>query len=159
MIKYFVLSALVIITSACGWQLRGIVVLPSSIQVMTLESQANNRFTQRLRMQLEFNGVTLANDGSANVRLQVEPILIERLILSVNSSGQAAEYELNAHLNARLIALEEDADISWELTGRRVFNNDVNSVIGTQAEEKTQRQELENDLIRKLMIRLQKVKL
>ncbi len=159
MIKYFVLSALVIITSACGWQLRGIVVLPSSIQVMTLESQANNRFNQRLRMQLEFNGVTLLDDGSANVRLQIEPILIERLILSVNSSGQAAEYELNAQLNARLIALEEDADISWELTGRRVFNNDVNSVIGTQAEEKTQRQDLEDDLIRKLMIRLQKAKL
>jgi len=110
-------------------------------------------------MQLEFNGVTLLDDGSANVRLQIEPILIERLILSVNSSGQAAEYELNAQLNARLIALEEDADISWELTGRRVFNNDVNSVIGTQAEEKTQRQDLEDDLIRKLMIRLQKAKL
>ena len=85
MIKYFVLSALVIITSACGWQLRGIVVLPPSVQVMTLESQANNRFNQRLRMQLEFNGVTLLDDGSANVRLQIEPILIERLILSVLS--------------------------------------------------------------------------
>ncbi len=159
MIKYFVLSALVIITSACGWQLRGIVVLPSSIQVMTLESQASNRFNQRLRMQLEFNGVTLLDDGSANVRLQIEPIEIERLTLSVNSAGQDAEYELSAQLNARLIALEEEADVSWEISGRRTFNNDVNSVIGTQNEEKIQRQELENDLIRKLMIRLQKVKL
>lgn len=158
--KHFVLTMLVIITSACGWQLRGIVVLPPTVQAMTLESQANQRFTQRLRQQLEFNGVTFPTDASATVRLQIEPILIERLILSVNSVGQAAEYELNATLSARLIELEEEgADVSWELTGRRTFNNDVNSVIGTQNEEKTQRQELENDLIRKLMIRLQKVQL
>lgn len=157
--RHFVLMALVIITSACGWQLRGIVVLPPSVQVMTLESQANNRFNQRLRQQLEFNGVTLPTDASASVRLQIEPIQIERLTLSVSSVGQAAEYELNATLNARLIDLVNESDVSWEITGRRTFNNDVNSVIGTQSEEKIQRQELENDLIRKLMIRLQKVDL
>lgn len=157
--KHFVLSVLVIITSACGWQLRGIVVLPPSVQVMTLESQANSRFNQRLRQQLEFNGVTFPDDASAKVRLQIEPILIERLILSVSSVGQAAEYELNATLNARLIDLNNESDVSWEITGRRTFNNDVNSVIGTQNEENIQRKELENDLIRKLMIRLQKVKL
>lgn len=157
--KHFVLTALVLITSACGWQLRGLVVLPPSVQVMTLESQANNRFNQRLRQQLEFNGVTFPTDASATVRLQIEPIKIGRLILSVSSVGQAAEYELNATLNARLIDLENESDVSWEITGRRTFNNDVNSVIGTQNEEKVQRQELENDLIRKLMIRLQKVDL
>lgn len=155
--KHFVLSVLVIITSACGWQLRGVVVLPPSVQLMTLDSQANNRFNQRLRQQLEYNGVTFPTDASANVRLHIEPILIERLTLSVNNVGQAAEYELNATLNARLIELgEEGEDISWQITGRSTFNNDVNSVIGTQSEEKIQRQDLENDLIRKLMIRLQK---
>jgi len=157
--KHFVLTALVIITSACGWQLRGIMVLPPSVQIMTLESQANNRFNQRLRQQLEFNGVAFPADASANVRLHIEPIQIERLTLSVSSIGQAAEYELNATLNARLIDLANEKDVSWEITGRRTFNNDVNSVIGTQNEEKIQRQELENDLIRKLMSRLQKVDL
>jgi LPS-assembly lipoprotein len=155
--KHIVLTALVLITSACGWQLRGVVVLPTSVQVMTLESQASNRFTQRLRQQLLFNGVTFPEDASAQVRLQIEPIKIERLTLSVNSTGQAAEYELNAELNARLIDLENDIDISWNISGRRTFNNDVDSVIGTASEEKIQRQEIEDDLIRKLMIRLQKV--
>jgi LPS-assembly lipoprotein len=155
--KHIVLTALVLITSACGWQLRGVVVLPTSVQVMTLESQASNRFTQRLRQQLLFNGVTFPEDASEQVRLQIEPIKIERLTLSVSSTGQAAEYELNAELNARLIDLENDIDISWNISGRRTFNNDVDSVIGTASEEKIQRQEIEDDLIRKLMIRLQKV--
>ena len=157
--KHIVLTALVLITSACGWQLRGVVVLPASVQVMTLESQANNRFTQRLRQQLEFNGVSFPEEAPADVRLIIQPIEIKRLTLSVNSFGQAAEYELTATLNARLLNLTNDGDISWEITGRRTFNNDVNSVIGTQSEEVAQRQDLENDLIRKLMIRLQKVKI
>lgn len=156
--KHIVLTALILITSACGWQLRGVVVLPDSMQVMALESQANNRFTQRLRQQLEFNGVSFPEDAQANVRLLIQAIEIKRLTLSVNSLGQAAEYELTATLNARLLNLSNDSDIGWQITGRRTFNNDVNSVIGTQSEEVSQRQELENDLIRKLMIRLQKVK-
>ncbi len=155
--KHIVLTALVLITSACGWQLRGVVVLPESVQVMTLESQASNRFNQRLRQQLLFNGVTFPEDASSKVRLQIEPVAIERLTLSVSSTGQAAEYELNAQLNARLIDLENGIDISWNISGRRTFNNDVDSVIGTASEEKTQRLEIEDDLIRKLMIRLQKV--
>ena len=157
--KHIILTALVLITSACGWQLRGLVVLPPSVQVMSLESQANNRFNQRLRQQLEFNGVTFPDDASATVRLLIEPLKMERLTLSVNNFGQASEYELNAQLNARLIDLEKETDISWQISGRRIFNNDVNSVIGTESEEKIQRQEIENDLIRKLMIRLQKVQL
>tara|TARA_B110000196_G_C21105004_1_gene644699 strand:+ start:170 stop:646 length:477 start_codon:yes stop_codon:yes gene_type:complete len=157
--KHIVLTALVLITSACGWQLRGLVVLPPSVQIMSLESQANNRFNQRLRQQLEFNGVTFPDDASATVRLLIEPLKMERLTLSVNNFGQASEYELNAQLNARLIDLEKETDISWQVSGRRIFNNDVNSVIGTESEEKIQRQEIENDLIRKLMIRLQKVQL
>jgi LPS-assembly lipoprotein len=154
------LIALVILTStACGWHLRGITTLPVSVQVMTLESQANIRFTERLKQQLTFNGVVFPSDASANVRLLIAPISIERLTLSVNSLGQAAEYELNAKLKVRLIQLEEGTDTEWNLSGRRIFSNDINSVIATQSEEKTQRQELENDLIRKLMNRLKKAKL
>jgi outer membrane lipopolysaccharide assembly protein LptE/RlpB len=133
--------------------------LPASVRVMTLESQANNRFTQRLKQQLVFNGVVFPTDSSANVRLILAPVSIERLTLSVNSLGQAAEYELNAELKVRLVQLEEGTDTEWSLSGRRVFSNDINSVIATQSEEKTQRQELENDLIRKLMNRLEKAQL
>ncbi|CCK77475.1 LPS-assembly lipoprotein [Oleispira antarctica RB-8] len=157
--KQLLIALVILTTTACGWQLRGITQLPASVQVMTLESQAGNRFTQRLKQQLTFNGVVFPSDGSANVRLMIAPISIERLTLSVNSRGQAAEYELNAELNVRLIQLEEGTDTQWIITGRRIFSNDINSVIATQSEEKIQREELENDLIRKLMNRLKKAQL
>ncbi len=157
--KQLLITLVILSTTACGWHLRGITQLPASVQVMTLESQANNRFTQRLKQQLTFNGVVFPSDASANVRLFIAPIAIKKLTLSVNSLGQAAEYELNAELNVRLIQLEEGTNTEWQISGRRVFSNDINSVIATQSEEKTQRQELENDLIRKLMNRLKKAQL
>jgi LPS-assembly lipoprotein len=157
--KQLLLALLILTTTACGWHLRGITQLPAGVQVMTLESQANNRFTQRLKQQLSFNGVVFPTDASANVRLKIAPISIKRLTLSVNSLGQAAEYELNAELTVNLIQLEQGTSTQWHISGRRVFSNDINSVIATQSEEKTQRQELENDLIRKLMNRLKKAQL
>ncbi|MFT6189373.1 MAG: LPS-assembly lipoprotein [Oleispira sp.] len=157
--KQLLIALVILATTACGWQLRGMTQLPASVRVMTLESQANNRFTQRLKQQLVFNGVVFPTDSSANVRLILAPVSIERLTLSVNSLGQAAEYELNAELKVRLVQLEEGTDTEWSLSGRRVFSNDINSVIATQSEETTQRQELENDLIRKLMNRLEKAQL
>jgi LPS-assembly lipoprotein len=157
--KQLLLAVLILTTTACGWHLRGITQLPAGVQVMTLESQANNRFTQRLKQQLSFNGVVFPTDASANVRLKIAPISIKRLTLSVNSLGQAAEYELNAELTVNLIQLEQGTSTQWHISGRRVFSNDINSVIATQSEEKTQRQELENDLIRKLMNRLKKAQL
>ena len=157
--KYIVLSALVLITTACGWQLRGVTDLPASVKVMTLDSQANNRFTQRLKQQLEFNGVVFPSDASANVRLYIAPIAIDKLTLSVNALGQAAEYEINATLTARLIQLEQGTQKEWQIEGRRVLSNNIDGVLATQSEQKVQRQELENDLIRQLMNRLNKVKL
>jgi len=157
--KQLLIALVILATTACGWQLRGMTQLPASVRVMTLESQANNRFTQRLKQQLVFNGVVFPTDSSANVRLVLAPISIKRLTLSVNSLGQAAEYELNAELKVRLVQLAEGTDTEWSISGRRIFSNDINSVIATQSEEKTQRQELENDLIRKLMNRLEKTQL
>lgn len=155
--KYIVLSALILVTSACGWQLRGMTELPASVKIMTLDSQANNRFNQRLKQQLAFNGVVFPSDASANVRLYVAPVQIKKLTLSVNTLGQAVEYEISTTLTVRLIQLEEDTRQEWKIKGRRVFNNNIDSVIATQSEEKIQRQELENDLIRQLMNRLNKV--
>ncbi|MFT4766486.1 MAG: LPS-assembly lipoprotein [Oleispira sp.] len=157
--KQLLIALVILTTTACGWHLRGITKLPTSVQIMTLESQASNRFTQRLKQQLTFNGVVFPSDASANVRLMIAPITIKRLTLSVNSLGQAAEFELSAELKVRLIQLEEGTDTEWNISGRRIFSNNINSVIATRSEEKTQRQELENDLIRQLMNRLKKATL
>ena len=144
-----------VLNSGCGWHLRGITQLPSEVRLMSLESQANSAFNQRLQQQLRFNGVSFPKHASANIRLVLSPIQLERSILTVNSLGQTAEYELNAQLEVRLMRLDESPqEYQWTLTGRRIFSNDVNNVLATASEEAQQRIDIENNLIRQLMMRL-----
>lgn len=152
------ISLTLLAVSACGWHLRGVAPLPVSVQSMTISSQAGERFTQRLRQQLTFNGVTFPDNASATVRLQVSPVRTERNSLSVNSSGQVAEYELNSKVAVQVTRLSDGVHTGWEISGRRVFTNDVNNVLATQNEEQIQRNELEDSLVRQLVRRLQKIK-
>ena len=69
-----------------------------------------------------------------------------------------AEYELNGRVNARLLHIERNSEFPIQIKSRRRLNNDINNVVGTASEETKQRNELEKDLVGKLMRYLQKAK-
>lgn len=143
----------------CGWHLRGVMPLPEDYQVLFLNSSAGSQFDQQLKLQLQFNKVQLVDQAAnAPAQLHIQPLLIERRTLSVASTGQVSEYELNARLNARLLHANNDTDLSIEVKARRLFRNDINNIIGTAGEEQKQRSELEKELARKLLRRLQKAR-
>ncbi len=142
--------------SACGWHLRGITPLPPEYRVMYLQSQASNSFNQQLKLLLEFNGVVLtASAEDAPAILRIEPVDIEQRTLSVSSSGQVGEFELNGRLTAHILHIGRDTDVEIELKARRTLTNDVNNVVGTASAEGQQRAELERELANKLLRRLQ----
>lgn len=145
--------------TACGWHLRGVTPLPKEYRVLHLQSQAGNYFNQQLRLQLTFNNVLLTEMAEdAPAILQVDAVDIEKRTLSVTSSGQVAEYELNGRVNARLLHIERNSEFPIQIKSRRRLNNDINNVVGTASEETKQRNELEKDLVGKLMRYLQKAK-
>lgn len=145
--------------TACGWHLRGVTPLPKEYRVLYLQTQASNSFNQQLKLQLEFNNVLLTDMAAdAPAILQVDAVDIEKRTLSVTSSGQVAEYELNGRLNARLLHLERNSELPLQIKSRRRLTNDINNVVGTASEEAKQRRELEKDLVGRLMRRLQKAK-
>ena len=145
-----------ILLSACGWHLRGVTPLPPEYRVMYLQSQASNSFNQQLKLQLEFNDVVLtASAEDAPAILRIEPVDIERRTLSVSSSGQVGEFELNGRLTAHILHIGRDTDVEIELKARRTLTNDVNNVVGTASAETQQRAELERELVNKLLRRLQ----
>lgn len=142
--------------SACGWHLRGVTPLPPEYRVMYLQSQASNSFNQQLKLQLEFNDVVLtASAVDAPAILRIEPVDIERRTLSVSSSGQVGEFELNGRLTAHILHIGRDTDVEIELKARRTLTNDVNNVVGTASAEAQQRADLERELVNKLLRRLQ----
>lgn len=150
----FVLS-LTLITS-CGWHLRGVMPLPDSYQVLNLQSKASDSFNQQLTLQLEFNGATLSITAEdAQAILSIDPVDIEKRTLSVSSTGQIAEYELNARLSARVISVTDGNETALEFKARRRLTNDVDNVVGTASAEREQRADIEKELVRKLLRRLQ----
>ena len=80
---------------------------------------------------------------------------IEKRTLSVSSTGQIAEYELNARLNARVISVADGNETALEFKARRRLTNDVDNVVGTASAEREQRADIEKELVRKLLRRLQ----
>lgn len=148
----------VTLITGCGWHLRGVMPLPEEFKVLALQSQAGNSFDRQLKLQLEFNGVTIASTaGETTAVLKIDPVEIEKRTLSVNSSGQIAEYELNARLCARLQRAATDDEIPLELRSRRMLTNDINNVVGTASAEAQQRAEIEKELVRKLLRKLQAI--
>ncbi|MAD44990.1 MAG: hypothetical protein CMI02_00280 [Oceanospirillaceae bacterium] len=142
--------------AACGWHLRGVMPLPDVYKTLYLQSSANHDINRQLELQLEFNGVLLTQTAEdATAVLKVQPVTIERRTLSVASSGQIAEYELNGRLQASIAVSGREGETSIEVKSRRILSNDVNNVVGTNAAEQQQRTEMQRELVRKLLRRLQ----
>jgi len=155
--RFFAAITLTLLISACGWHLRGITPLPAEMKVLHLQSQAGTAFNQSLKLQLEFNGVFLTeNAADAPSILQIDAVDIERRPLSISSNGRVSEYELNGRLNARLLRPLQESEVQYELKARRRYTNDINNVTGTANEAREQRKALEQDLVSKLLRRLQK---
>ena len=139
----------------CGWHLRGVTPLPDGYRVLYIQGGGND-IRQALRQQLEFNGAIItASAADAPVQLIIEEYDVEKRTLSVNTSGQVAEYELNALLSASVVRQLDDEKQSFEVNARRTLSNDVNNVVATQQEETQTREDLKTDLITRLIRRLQ----
>lgn len=152
----FVLTLLLL--SGCGWQLRGVTPLPAEYRVLYLQNNASPTFERQLKLQLQFNNVVLTDTlADAQALLDIHSLEIERRTLSVSSTGQVAEYELNALLQARLKRNDRDGEVLIEVTARRYLANDINNVMGTENSERLQRLDMEKDLANKLLRRLQKL--
>lgn len=157
--RLLIVVSLLLVITACGWQLRGVTPLPVELQVLHLNSKASHDFNQQLRLQLEFNNVLLVpHADSAPTHLWIDELAIERRALAIASSGRVSEYELNGRLSARLLRPDTDQEIEIFLPSRRTYRNDIDNVAGTANEERVQRQALEQDLIGKLMRRLQAIR-
>ena len=131
--------------------------MPAEYRILYLESSASQNLTRHLKLLLEFNDVLLTEHRSdAQATLTVPPVDIEKRTLSL-TGGQINEYELNALLTVKLKRHDRDSFVQLELKGRRTLRNDITRVTGTANMEKELIEQLEADLINKLMRRLQRL--
>ena len=159
-----VLILILIMSSGCGWQLRGLEPIPASLNTLRLEIQnPNDEFGRALRRTLGSAGITIlatAEESSTTTLLRVSNVRHERRAISTTDLGKAAEYELVSLLEyevedsaGNLIAGPEG------LLSEKIYVFDQNNVASASQEEQLLRDEMRRELIQQLLRRYRAVTL
>lgn len=154
----FLMAALMLNLSACGFHLRGDVKLDARLSKITIEGvDAYDPFVRELTRALTNNGaLVVAESKDATAVLKVMSNSSKRRALSVSSAGKVREYELYQALEFKVVdtaGRELLAPQRLELTRDYLF--DKEDVLGKSNEEETLRRDLRRDLVRLVMLRLE----
>jgi LPS-assembly lipoprotein len=141
--------------AACGFQLRGAYTLPFATLHIGLPETAELR--AQIRRTVEASSPTrVTNDvKAADASLLVLGDAQQRLVLTLNASGQAREYQLVRTFNFRLI---DTAGRELIAPSRIVIHREITYsdelVLAKESEEALLWRDIQNDLVQQLMRRL-----
>lgn len=155
-LRWFVISAVIITTTACGFQLRGNVDMPAQYRDILLKADPNSEFTKALIDQLKANDVRISE--TAPVQLTIEDDDTEIRTVSYSSRSKSAEKEIIRRVTFNVRDNQRQADIvpSNQLQARRAYLYDDNKIAAMQEQEALIKEELAFDLATRLMMTLQK---
>jgi len=145
--------------SGCGFQLRGNIDLDPGLKRMHLQGVSQfSRLGINLRQALNSSGVEVVEKlAQSDAILRISNVKFDRRLLSVSSlSGKVNEYELRYSFAVSL----EDRKGKQLLAPKRLqqirdYTYDEANVLGKGNEESRLRTEMEKDLVRQVLRRLQ----
>lgn len=137
-IRFILLSGLIVSLSQCGFRLRGEFSLPANIQTITLTSTAHNKALKReLEKRFKSYKLTLIEQNTASnpadLRLTLLPDELDRRLLSLFATGQVAEYELVYTVKYIIQFAQQEAE-SVEFTITREYQDDPDAVLAKSRE-------------------------
>ncbi len=144
---HLILICLLLLTTACGFHLRGSQLTEFDISNIYINPSSAPRLAREVKSQLAGAGVTLASSSQgASYVVTLKEEKFEKSVLSVNpSTGKVEEYQLV--FNAKIDATHTDGRNIVEddkVRTSRDFTFDEDSVLGKFSEEEI----LQDDLIR-----------
>lgn len=155
-LRWLMVSAAILSTVACGFQLRGNVAMSSQYSTIRLQADPGSSFTKALIEQLKANDVRISE--TASIQLTIEDDDTEVRNVSYNSRSKSAEKEIIRRVTFNVSDSKRQVTIvpSNQLQARRAYLYDDNKIAAMQEQEALIREELAFDLATRLMLRLQK---
>ena len=157
-LRLLLISALLLL-AGCGFHLRGSIDLPADLQRMHIQGTSKySALGVELRRSLRANGVDVVDSANdAQVLLKISNPEYKRRLLSVSgTSGKTAEYELQYSLDVTLQDRQGKVLLAPQaLRQLRDYTYDRDNVLGKGNEEARFRVEMERDLVRQVLRRLQ----
>lgn len=157
--RTFLLSLLLLLTS-CGFQMRGAYQLPVAMQTTYVDASAiakNSGLSRVLIRRLKASDIKIAESESDNIAvLTLSKEQKTKRIVSVDSRGRAREYTLTYKISFNVKAMNAEFEmIDQEIRIERDFVFDTEDVLGNSREESRLYEEMQADVIRLIMLRLQ----
>lgn len=145
------------ILSACGWHLRGSIVLPDNIQSVYIDNQTSDpALLEELERLLTVNDVVISETATgADLVINLLDFAENRRVNSLNSNTIVREYELISEAEYEIknaageILLEPNvAQLS------RIYTFDQNAVVSAAEEQQIIQEELRLELAQQIVRRL-----
>lgn len=154
--RNLLVMGLAVLLSACGFQLRG--TGTTELALKELDVSARNAYgetvTQLTRL-LTSSGVKVYTGAPYKLILTNEAE--NQRTASYSGSGRSAEYQLTTTLNYEIHGDRDRLLLDSKVTADRSYVHDGNNLTGSDQEAAQVRQEMRNDLIQKLIARLQQL--
>jgi LPS-assembly lipoprotein len=151
------LGWLLLILSACGWQLRDAQLLPDSIGTVYLSSkQAHGPLINELTRAIDAFGVEVASTADkAEQSLMIVDYKQSRRISTLNSSARVAEYQLNEQVDY-LILDKNGMPLAPLATAsaQRTYEFDETDILGSANEQQRLTQSMHATIIRQMLTHL-----
>ena len=153
MLRHIVIAVCTLALAACGFHLRGQTTLPFD----TLYVPINTTLAVELKRNIAASTQTklVSTPEAAEARLQIQGETREKVILSLDSSGRVAEYQLRAGVAFRVVdsrGLEYLPLNRIQLT-RDVSFNDA-EVLAKESEETLLYRDMQTDMVQQMLRRL-----
>ena len=147
-----------LLLSGCGFKLRGAYKLPAEMQVTYVDAaQKSSTLTRALIRSLKASDIKVAENAADNIAvLKLTNESKTKRIVSVDANGRAREYTLTYAINFQVKALAAKFEIENQTVSiDRDFQFDTEDVLGNSREESQLYEEMQQDLIRLILLRLQ----
>jgi LPS-assembly lipoprotein len=144
----------------CGFHPRGKVSLPHELSHTYLKGVADySELGAILERRLEANGVHVVGDPKkATATILITQVRNGRRVISVNEKGKAQEFALFSQLAFEVLGKDKQVLLKRQTVSvTRDFIFDENDVLGKVAEANLVLKEMNKDLVRLMMFRLQTI--
>lgn len=157
LLRFLLVLACISLLSGCGFHLRGAVALPEVMARTYVEGGAGSDLYYELENALVNAGAEVVESTeAASAVLILHKQRLERRVLSVDSQGRAAEYELTLQL---AFSLKDSKGLiladNERLSVVRDYSFDPDNVLAKGDEEAALRREMNRFAVSQMMRRLQ----
>jgi LPS-assembly lipoprotein len=149
-----VILVIALLTTACGYHLRGAYDLPKEMKTIFLQGGSPALRDQLNSVLKSSSGQLVDSPEKADIVLRIFNDGIERRVLSLSERGRSNEIELAGHLEFELLNAKNGVVVPREpVEFRREYFNDQQDVIAKDNEETVIRNEMYQQVVRTIINR------